>query len=140
MLRLQSDEELIGAFDVMRELRPDLPDEKEFIRRVREGEEKAGYVLFGLESEGKLCAVCGVQPFITLYYDQMLWVCDLVTLSECRSMGYGKELLTQVEEWARESGYHTIGLSSRLFRKDAHRFYNDKMGYKTTSYVFEKKL
>lgn len=140
MIRLQSDGDLLRAFPVMRHLRPHLADAEEFVRRVREGEEKEGYRLFGIECDGELAAVCGVQPFVTLYYDTLLWVCDLVTADAVRSRGYGGRLLSEVEAWARENGYVSIALSSRFERVDAHRFYTDKMGYEKTSYIFEKKL
>ena len=140
MIRLQSDDDLNRAFPVMQELRTHLPNAGEFIRRVREGEEKAGYILFGLENDGGVVALCGVQPFVTLYYDNVLWVCDLVTSGGARSRGYGAKLLTEVEQWARGNGYLSIALSSGIDRKDAHRFYLDKMKFTQTSHVFMKKL
>ena len=140
MIRLRSDAELALAFSVMKQLRPHIPDEKEFIARVREGEEHEEYALFGLEEGGELVALCGVQPMVTLYFDRCLWVSDLVTDDRRRSRGYGAKLLGEVETWARENGYREISLSSGMQRKDAHRFYLDKMGYAITSYQFKKTL
>jgi GNAT superfamily N-acetyltransferase len=80
------------------------------------------------------------MPMITLYYGRFIWVCDLVTLPEERSKGYGEKLLTYVHQYAVENGYNIVSLSSGLQRVDAHRFYEEKMRYNKVSYVFLKKL
>lgn len=77
---------------------------------------------------------------ITLYYGRFVWVCDLVTDNNKRSNGYGDKLLSYVHEWAKENGYQSVALSSGLQRTDAHRFYEEKMGYDKVSYVFKKNL
>ncbi len=140
MIRLQTDAELARAFPAMKQLRTHLKDEKEFIERVREGERTENYMLFGIESGEDIVALCGVQAMVTLYYDRCLWVCDLVTDATRRSQGYGKLLLSEVEQWARQNGFSQMALSSGLQRTDAHRFYMEKMLYDKTSFVFMKKL
>ena len=77
---------------------------------------------------------------ITLYYGRFVWVCDLVTDKNKRSNGYGERLLSYVHKWAKENSYENVALSSGLQRADAHRFYEEKMGYDKVSYVFKKTL
>lgn len=77
---------------------------------------------------------------ITLYYGRFVWVCDLVTIKNKRSNGYGEKLLSYVNNWAKENGYDSVALSSGLKRTDAHRFYEEKMGYDKVSYVFKKPM
>jgi len=63
-----------------------------------------------------------------------------VTREEERSKGYGAELLRHVEAFARDNGCQLVELTSGVQRKDAHRFYEEKMGYSRTSWVFRKAL
>ena len=140
MIRLRTDAELARAFPVMKQLRTHLKDEREFIERVREGERMENYLLFGIENGGAVVALCGVQAMATLYYDRCLWVCDLVTDASRRSEGFGKLLLSGVEDWAGQNGFRQIALSSGLQRTDAHRFYMEKMLYAKTSFTFMKNL
>ncbi len=69
-----------------------------------------------------------------------VWVCDLVTDDNHRSNGYGEKLLSYVHGWAKENGYESVALSSGLQRRDAHRFYEDRMHYDKVSYVFRTSL
>lgn len=67
-------------------------------------------------------------------------MCDLVTVVNNRSKGYGKKLLSYVHQWAKENKYESVALSSGLQRTDAHRFYEHKMGYDKVSYVLKTTL
>ena len=54
--------------------------------------------------------------------------------------GYGEKLLSYIHKWANENKYESVALSSGLQRTDAHRFYENKMGYDKVSYVFKASL
>lgn len=136
---LQSHEEIIGAFPVMRQLRTHL-DENTYLDLVLEAQENDRYKMFALFNDDKIIAVTGFKPMITLYYGRFVWVCDLVTDTDIRSKGYGEKLLTFVHEWANENNYDSVALSSGLQRIDAHHFYEDKMDYDKVSYVFKTSL
>ena len=105
-----------------------------------DAQEKDSYKLFALYDTEEIVAIIGFKPMITLYYGRFVWVCDLVTDAHKRSRGYGEKLLAYVHEWAKESNYESVALSSGLQRKDAHRFYEDKMKYDKVSYVFKTSL
>jgi GNAT superfamily N-acetyltransferase len=47
-----------------------------------------------------------------------------------RGKGYGKRLMEEMEEWAKENNCYGIRLTSNVKRKEAHSFY-EKMGYKS---------
>ncbi|GGD04064.1 putative N-acetyltransferase YhdJ [Thalassobacillus devorans] len=134
---LQSDEEILQAFPIMKQLRTHL-DKDTYLELVTEAQAKNRYKLFALVESKDIVAVVGFEPMTTLYYGRFVWVCDLVTDSKQRSRGYGDELLKFVEGWAQENGYESVALSSGLKRIDAHRFYEDKMNYDKVSYVFKK--
>lgn len=65
----------------------------------------------------------------------------LVVREGIRSMGVGRRLCAEVEQWSREKGIAVVRVTSRSSREDAHRFYL-RDGYERikTSAVFEKVL
>ncbi|MBM7572371.1 GNAT family N-acetyltransferase [Aquibacillus albus] len=136
---LQSQNEIVEAFPVMKQLRTHL-DEETYLELVLEAKEKDRYKMFALVDEGEIVAVTGFKPMVTLYYGRFVWVCDLVTDTNKRSRGYGEKLLTYVHEWAKENNYKSVALSSGLKRTDAHRFYENRMDYDKVSYVFKANL
>lgn len=136
---LHSQKEILEAFPVMNQLRTHL-DDAAYLDLVIEAKDKDMYKLVALYDQGEIVAVTGFKPMITLYYGRFVWVCDLVTDSTKRSNGYGERLLSYVHGWAKENGYESVALSSGLKRRDAHRFYEERMGYDKVSYVFKKPL
>jgi len=136
---LTKKEEWLEAFPVMKQLRTQL-DLPSYLHLVEESINKENYQLVALYAEDKMVALCGFMPMITLYNGKFIWVCDLVTDASNRSNGFGMALLQFVEEWAKENGFPIVSLSSGLQRKDAHRFYEEKMDYDKVSFVFLKSM
>ncbi|WP_273833783.1 GNAT family N-acetyltransferase [Guptibacillus sedimenti] len=136
---MKTKQQWLEAFQVMQELRQHL-DEKTYLDLVEEANQKDMYRLYALYDGDELVAVTGFKPMITLYYGRFVWVCDLVTSEQHRSKGYGEKLLTFVENWALENGYQSVALSSGVQKKEAHRFYKEKMSYDQVSFVFKKGL
>ncbi|WP_077329480.1 GNAT family N-acetyltransferase [Virgibacillus siamensis] len=136
---LQTDEEIMAAFPVMRQLRKHL-DEPTYLDLVQDAMANDHYRMFALYMDNQLAAVVGFKPMITLYYGRFVWVCDLVTDAGVRSNGHGERLLSFVHTWAEEHNYESVALSSGLQREDAHRFYEKKMDYAKVSYVFRHSL
>ena len=99
-----------------------------------------GYRMYALREDGRLVAVAGVALLTNLYYGRYMWVYDLITRSDSRSHGYGRALLQHLEDIARAANCDIVALSSGLQRTDAHRFYQQHMGYERASYVFKKSL
>lgn len=135
---LTEEEQWEKAFLVMKQLRTNL-DEKKYLQLIKEMY-KEGYKMFALFEKGKIAAVAGVIQLTNLYYGKYIWVYDLVTDDSKRSKGYGEKLLSYIQTWGREIGCGIVALSSGLQRVDAHRFYESKMGYTKSSYVFRKQI
>ncbi|MCA1031466.1 GNAT family N-acetyltransferase [Bacillus timonensis] len=131
-------EEWKKAFPVMNQLRTHLTEEA-FINNVTTMVQE-GYRLFVLFSDEKIAAATGVIKLTNLYNGTHLYVYDLVTDAENRSKGYGEKLLSFIHDLAKEEGCQSVVLSSGFQRKDAHRFYEEKMDYDKTSYVFVKQI
>ncbi|WP_085506702.1 GNAT family N-acetyltransferase [Thalassobacillus devorans] len=115
-------------------------NEETFLDIVRDAHQKEDYQMYALYQGNTIVSVVGFMPMVTLYYGRFIWVCDLVTDSNIRSNGYGEKLLTYVHDWAIENHYDCVALSSGLQREKAHKFYEEKMGYKRVSYVFKNSL
>ena len=131
-------EEIRRCYPVLHELRSHLVDEKEFMERVAR-QQKQGYQLAFLESEGAVRAVAGYRFLESLFSGKNLYVDDLVTGDADRSCGYGGQLLDWLVDLARTSNCETLELDSGVQRFDAHRFYFSKR-MSISSYHFRIKL
>ena len=131
-------EEIRRCHLVMRELRPLFQEPEQFVDRVLL-QQKQGYLLAFLESEGEVCAVAGYRFLESLFSGKCLYVDDLVTRESDRSCGFGGQLLDWLIEQAREHGCENLELDSGVQRFDAHRFYFSKR-MSISSYHFRIKI
>jgi GNAT superfamily N-acetyltransferase len=136
---LKTDGEIESSFNIMKQLRTHL-NLQSYVKLVAAARKENQYRIFALYKKEEMLALVGFMPMITLYYGEYIWVCDLVTDDNNRSNGYGNVLLSYVHQWAKENHYHTVALSSGLARTDAHRFYEEKMGYDKVSFVLKKDM
>ncbi len=135
---LLNKEELLKAFTIMKQLRTHLIEET-YLNLILDMK-KEGYKMFALYVDEEVVAVAGVIKLTNLYYGKHVWVNDLVTDINKRSNKYGQSLLSFINEWAKENCCDVVALSSGLQRVEAHKFYELKMGFHKTSYVFKKQL
>jgi GNAT superfamily N-acetyltransferase len=127
------------AHQVLHQLRPNLTFEQ-FAQRYPEMQKK-GYQLHGGYIAGQeLVVVAGSQMYHSFSSGNFLWIYDLVTLEQHRSKGYGIKMLKHIEKVSFADGCSQIRLDSRLARKEAHAFYEEKVGYEKYGYVFVKRL
>jgi GNAT superfamily N-acetyltransferase len=131
-------EEIRRCHLVMRELRPLFHEPEQFVERVLR-QQKEGYQLAFLESEGEVCAVAGYRFLESLFSGKFLYIDDLVTRESDRSCGFGGELIDWLIEQAREHGCENLELDSGVQRFDAHRFYLLKR-MNISSYHFRIKI
>jgi GNAT superfamily N-acetyltransferase len=134
----ETPQDLRRCFPVMRELRTQITDEESFIERVLR-QQKQGYQLAFLESEGDLRAVAGYRFLESLFSGKNLYVDDLVTRAADRSRGFGAQLLDWLIEQARANNCESLELDSGVQRFEAHRFYFSKR-MSILSYHFRVKL
>lgn len=110
----------------------------ELRRRFEEGAPE-GYRLAAVRDRGGWKAAAGFHVFTNLNNGKILYVDDLVTISDVRSRGYGKLLNGYLVDLARREGCATIELDSGVQRHDAHRFYLRER-YDITSHHFGRRL
>lgn len=140
MKEIRSTREIETVYPLMKQLRPNLSQE-DFVTKVLEQQKSMQYRLFAAyDDKQRLIGLCGIMPFHVLYREKCLYICDLVIDSSLRGQGFGQKFLQEVEDLACKEGYLQIELSSSFPRKEAHRFYEEKMGFDKTSYVFVKTL
>lgn len=131
-------EEWTQSFEVMKALRTNLTLGRYLsLTKVMTQE---GYQLFGLYAEGELVSLAGIRLCTNLYNDRHVFIHDLVTRPDHRSHGYGERMLTYIHDYGREHGAALVALESGFARKDAHRFYEEKMGYEKRSYSFRREI
>jgi GNAT superfamily N-acetyltransferase len=117
-----SEEEVSACFPLMKQLRPHLATETEFVERWRR-QRAAGYRLLGLWHEGKLVALAGFRVIENLVHGTHLYVDDLVTTEEARGRGHGAKLLCRLRTEAQTLGCTKLLLDTPLANVLGHRFY-----------------
>jgi GNAT superfamily N-acetyltransferase len=115
-----TDEEILACYPVLKQLRPKLSD-KTLVADVRRMQ-KDRFLLASVR-DPDVRAVAGYRYMEMFAFGPLLYVDDLVTDSTKRSHGYGKALLTWLNNEARSHGCKFLTLDSGLKRLDAHRFY-----------------
>jgi GNAT superfamily N-acetyltransferase len=120
---LTTDQELRGAFPLMRQLR-DRIREDSFLAEVRR-QQVEGYRLYGGFEKGQAVCLAGVRRSHTLSRGEHLFVDDLVTSEQARGKGSGREMIVWLAARAREQGLPRIYLDSRA---TARGFY-EKVGF-----------
>jgi GNAT superfamily N-acetyltransferase len=134
-----TEHDLRRCFAVMRELRPHVGSEDEFVTRVRRQQEQSGYTLIYAEDAGTLVACAGFRISEWLAWGKTLYVDDLICLESHRGTGAAEVLMHWMEDYARAQGCNEFHLDSGTFRLPAHRFYHRlKLGI--TAFHFAKPL
>ncbi len=114
--------EAAACFALMRQLRPHLASEEEFIARWQR-QQAAGYRLMALWDEGRPVALAGYRLQDNLLHGVHFYVDDLVTDEATRSGGYGGQLMDRLKNEARALGCTRLVLDTPLTNVLGHRFY-----------------
>jgi len=129
-------ERLEQAYPVVNQLRTHLSFE-EYVEVVKEMN-KRGYQILCLFDGEDVVSYAGFVQAVNMYYGKHIWVYDLVTDEAKRGKGYGKILLSYLEEYGKSKGSERVALSSRFHMKPAHKFYEEGQDYDKIGYVFLK--
>ncbi len=129
--------EIRRCFAVMKQLR-DVSSPEDLEQRVAV-QQKEGYTIAFVESEGQVVAVAGFRYYHMLATGKTLYVDDLVTDEARRSERFGEALMQWLMELARSSNCRMFSLDSGTQRRRAHRFYF-MQGMHIANYHFELPL
>ncbi|WP_103069470.1 GNAT family N-acetyltransferase [Aquimarina sediminis] len=119
---LKEDEEIMSSFLTMKELRPNIEEEK-YLSLIKELEEISNYQLLGVQKGDRIEAVAGFRISKSIAWGKYLYIDDLVTLPGNRSEGAGKLMLDWLCKYAKEHDCNRLDLDSGVQRFGAHRFY-----------------
>ena len=127
------------CYPVMRELRPQIASEDEFVAQVKRQQGQAAYRLIYAEEAGEPVACAGFRVSEWLAWGKALYVDDLICLPAHRSKGFAAALMRRMEAQARAEGCAQLHLDSGTHRLTAHRFYH-RLQLAITSFHFAKSL
>ncbi|RFB69543.1 MULTISPECIES: GNAT family N-acetyltransferase [unclassified Herbaspirillum] len=131
-------EALRACYPVMKQLRPHLQSEAEFLERVaRQAAE--GYRLLAEWQDDQPVALAGYRLQENLVYGKFLYVDDLITTEAARGSQCGARLLDALGEVAAQSGCVRLTLDTGLANALAQRFYF-RQGLLTSSMRFGKAI
>ena len=119
---LTTDEDILAARRVMRQLRPQVP-EAVYLETVRRMMQTDGYLQAAVFDGDTAVAVAGYRFMEMLYAGKTLYVDDLNTDETLRSRGHGKMLMDWLKREAKERGCVQLQLDSGVQREQTHRFY-----------------
>ena len=119
---IDSDQDYLACFEVMRELRPHLSDVAAFIAQVRRQAEQ-GYRLLAAWQDDQLKALAGYRLQESFVYGRFLYVDDLVTALDARRHRLGGKLIDALREEAQRQGCVNFVLDTALGNALGQRFY-----------------
>ncbi|BCG02523.1 N-acetyltransferase GCN5 (plasmid) [Paraburkholderia sp. PGU19] len=120
---LESPDDWIRAFDVMKELRPHLTDPGAFCAQLHHQHEENYRLLAACSVEGTILGLAGFRAQTNTLYGRFIYLDDLVVTSRLQRSGIGAELLNEVREIARQSRCAHFVLDTGLHMSLAQRFY-----------------
>lgn len=115
-------EQLRACYPVMKELRPHLKSEDDFVTRVTRMNGQ-GYRILAAWDEGEVVALAGYRLEENLVYGRFLYVDDLVAGEKTRGQGWGARLLERLTVVADQAECAKLVLDTGLANARAQRFY-----------------
>ncbi|MDR9750259.1 GNAT family N-acetyltransferase [Pseudomonas sp. SZMC_28357] len=121
-VRMESEQQCLACFAVMKQLRPHLTDATEFARQVQR-QTAQGYQLLAARQNGEVLGLAGYRLTENLLYGRFVYVDDLVVSADLQRQRLGEQLLEQVRQHTRELGYRFLVLDTGMHMSLAQRFY-----------------
>ncbi|KML65271.1 GNAT family N-acetyltransferase [Pectobacterium peruviense] len=119
---IESDQDYLACFEVMRELRPHLPDAATFTAQARR-QAGQGYRLLAAWQDNLVMGLVGYRVQENLLYGRFLYVDDLVAAVGVRDQGLGGQLIEAMREEAQRQNCAHLVLDTALGNALAQRFY-----------------
>ena len=106
----------------MRELRPHLPSEAEFVSRVQR-QAGDGYRLLAASIDDQVVGLAGYRPQENLIHGRFVYVDDLIVAASGRRAGIGALLLDRVSDECRRLQVRLLVLDTAIDNSLGQRFY-----------------
>lgn len=135
----ETEADVARVYPVMRELRPHIASEADFVAQVTRQRADSGYALIYVEDSGVPVAASGFRIAEWLSWGKALYVDDLICLESHRGKGFAEALMRWMEAHAKAQGCAQFHLDSGTQRLRAHHFYF-RLKLSITSFHFQKNL
>jgi len=132
-------EALRSCYAVMKQLRPHLQGEEDFLDRIARMQTQSYRLLAAWGDDGQAVALAGYRFQENLVYGKFLYVDDLVTAETARGSRWGARLLDALTAVAEQAGCMRLVLDTGLANALAQRFYF-RQGLLTSSMRFGKPI
>ena len=119
---VDTDDQLRACYPVMKQLRPHLEAEDDFVARVTRMRQQ-GYRILAAWEHGEVVALAGYRLQENLVYGTFLYVDDLVAGEKSRSQRWGAHLLDKLTTYAERADCVKLVLDTGLTNGLAQRFY-----------------
>ncbi|MHB8885939.1 MAG: GNAT family N-acetyltransferase [Methylovirgula sp.] len=119
---VDTESDALACYELMRQLRPHLSSEREFIERWKR-QSASGYRLLALWDDGRPVALAGFRVQDNLVHGRHFYVDDLVTEESARGSGYGSLMMSRLKHEGRALGCGKLVLDTALANTLGHRFY-----------------
>jgi GNAT superfamily N-acetyltransferase len=129
----ESEAEFEKAAEVLLQLR-DTYDKETLLRQIKK-QQRHGYQIAYVESDGEVLCVAGFVVGVKLAWGKHIYVDDLVTAKSHRSAGAGAPMIAWLKAYGRKMGCKELHLDSGVQRFRAHRFYL-REGFNIASHHF----
>lgn len=139
IIRTMADKDLLGVQRLLSQLgyETDLNVLKDRFEKISQSTESDAFVC---EDDGKSVGFLHVYGRMALEKSAEAVVQSMVTDAQYRRGGIGSKLIMAADRWARERGYQSIVLHTRMDRDDAHGFYMNQGFTAQASAYFMRKL
>ena len=127
-----------SCYAVMKQLRPHLQGEEDFLDRIARQQTQT-YRLLAAWDDDQVVALAGYRFEENLVYGKFLYVDDLVTAETARGSRWGARLLDALTVIAEQAGCVRLVLDTGLVNALAQRFYF-RQGLLTSSIRFGKPI
>ncbi|MFS2135693.1 GNAT family N-acetyltransferase [Duganella sp. Dugasp56] len=119
---VETEDQLRACYPVMKELRPHLETEEEFVARATR-QAAQGYRILAAWDGGEVVALAGYRLQENMVYGRFLYVDDLVAAEKSRRHRWGARLLEQLSGYAERAACAKLVLDTGLSNALAQRFY-----------------
>jgi GNAT superfamily N-acetyltransferase len=131
-------QEINGIFPFIQQLNPNMT-EGVFHERLQQMLQQNYHCAAAFDEKGECLGISGFWVQTRFWCGTHIHIDNVVIDSRFRSKGVGKKLMSWIENWGVERGYHFAVLDSYTHNIDSHRFYF-REGYVIRGFHFTKDL
>jgi hypothetical protein len=119
---IESNEDVLECFPLMKSLRPNLNNPIEFLIKVKR-QQNEGYKLLALFNNKEIVSIVGYRELENFHHGKFIYIDDMVANSNFRSSQYGHRLYEVIIEEAKFKNIDHVVLDSGVNNTLGQRFF-----------------